>query len=79
LSRNRLLFFAHLQSYSRILKKKESAGVGLELTRSLGAEVAFIYVVDSSVDAYAPEGGIPASQRVMVLATIAGFRRWTAR
>lgn len=41
-----------------------AADVGLELARSLGAEVALIHVVDPSVDAYAPEGGIPASELI---------------
>jgi nucleotide-binding universal stress UspA family protein len=38
--------------------------VGFELARSLGAEVAIVHVVDPAVVAYAPEGGIPASELV---------------
>jgi nucleotide-binding universal stress UspA family protein len=41
-----------------------AADVGFELARSLGAEVALVHVVDPAVDAYAPEGGIPASELV---------------
>jgi universal stress protein A len=41
-----------------------AAGVGFDLARSLGAEVAIIHVVDPSVVAYAPEGGIPAGELV---------------
>ena len=41
-----------------------AADVGFDLARSLGAEVAIIHVVDPSVVAYAPEGGIPASELV---------------
>ncbi len=41
-----------------------TANVGFDLARSLGSEVAIIYVVDPSVGAYAPEGGIPASELV---------------
>ena len=42
-----------------------AADVGFELARSLGAEVA-IHVVDPAVVAYAPEGGIPASELVIL-------------
>ena len=38
--------------------------VGFELARSLGAEVALVHAVDPAVVAYAPEGGIPASELV---------------
>ena len=38
--------------------------VGFDLARSLGAQVALIYVVDPSIVAYAPESGIPASELV---------------
>ncbi len=41
-----------------------AADVGFDLARSLGAEVAIIHVVDPSVVAYAPEGGIPAGELV---------------
>jgi nucleotide-binding universal stress UspA family protein len=41
-----------------------AADVGFDLARSLGAEVALIHVVDPSVVAYAPEGGIPAGELV---------------
>jgi len=41
-----------------------AADVGFDLARSLGAEVAIIHVVDPAVDAYAPEGGIRASELV---------------
>jgi nucleotide-binding universal stress UspA family protein len=41
-----------------------AADVGFELARSLGAEVALIHAVDPSVVAYAPEGGIPASELI---------------
>jgi nucleotide-binding universal stress UspA family protein len=41
-----------------------AAEAGFELARSLGAEVALTHVVDPSVDAYAPEGGIPASELI---------------
>ena len=41
-----------------------AADVGFDLARSLGAEVAIIHVVDPSVVAYAPEGGIPARELV---------------
>jgi nucleotide-binding universal stress UspA family protein len=41
-----------------------AADVGFDLARSLGAEAAIIHVVDPSVVAYAPEGGIPASELV---------------
>jgi nucleotide-binding universal stress UspA family protein len=41
-----------------------AADVGFELARSLGGEVALIHVIDPSVDAYAPEGGIPASELI---------------
>ncbi len=41
-----------------------AADVGFDLARSLGAEVALIYVVDPSIDAYAPDGGIPANELV---------------
>jgi nucleotide-binding universal stress UspA family protein len=39
-----------------------AAYVGFDLARSLGAELALIHVVDPSVVAYAPEGGIPANE-----------------
>jgi nucleotide-binding universal stress UspA family protein len=39
-----------------------AADVGFDLARSLGAEVALIHVVDPSIVAYAPEGGIPANE-----------------
>ena len=42
-----------------------AADVGFELARSLGAEMA-IHVVDPAVVAYAPEGGIPASELVIL-------------
>jgi nucleotide-binding universal stress UspA family protein len=38
-----------------------AAGVGIELARSLRAEVAFIHVVDP-VSCTIPEGGVPASE-----------------
>src|SRR5574342_100387 len=41
-----------------------AADVGFDLARSLAAEVAIIHVVDPSVVAYAPEGGIPAGELV---------------
>ena len=41
-----------------------AADVGFDLARSLGAEVAIIHVVDPSVVAYAPEGGLPAGEIV---------------
>ena len=41
-----------------------AADVGFDLARSLGAEVAILHVVDPAVDAYAPEGGIRASELV---------------
>lgn len=41
-----------------------AADVGFDLARSLGAEVALIHVVDPSLDAYAPEGGIPVNELV---------------
>ncbi len=41
-----------------------AADVGFELARSLGGEVALIHVIDPSVDAYAPEGGIPANELI---------------
>jgi nucleotide-binding universal stress UspA family protein len=41
-----------------------AADVGFDLARSLGAEVALIHVVDPSVVAYAPEGGIPANELI---------------
>ena len=41
-----------------------AADVGFDLARSLGAEVALMHVVDPSVVAYAPEGGIPAGELV---------------
>jgi nucleotide-binding universal stress UspA family protein len=41
-----------------------AADVGFELARSLGAQVALIHAVDPSVVAYAPEGGVPASELV---------------
>jgi nucleotide-binding universal stress UspA family protein len=41
-----------------------AADVGFDLARSLGAEVAMVHVVDPSVVAYAPEGGVPASELV---------------
>ena len=50
-----------------------AADVGFDLARSLGAEVAIIHVVDPSVVAYAPEGGIPASE-LIALAQQAGKR-----
>jgi universal stress protein A len=37
-----------------------AANVGFDLARSLGGESALIHVVNPSVDAYAPESGIPA-------------------
>jgi nucleotide-binding universal stress UspA family protein len=41
-----------------------AAETGVELAHTLGAEVAFIYVVDASL-AYAGDTGMPASEMIL--------------
>lgn len=40
-----------------------ASDVGVELVRSLGAELAFIHAIDPSLG-YAPEGGVPADDLI---------------
>jgi len=59
-----------------------SAEVGIELARSLGGDVAFIYVVDPAENTI-PEGGVPAADLLAMAQEegnklLAGFRERAA-